>query len=43
MKKALPRCSKCDAVLLERETFCRKCGSGVERKDKETELVRTQP
>ncbi|MDP7116532.1 MAG: hypothetical protein QF632_05385 [Candidatus Woesearchaeota archaeon] len=43
MKKILPRCPRCKKVLMEREQFCRACGATVERKDKDHELVRTQP
>ncbi len=38
-KQILAKCPKCGNVLMERESFCRKCGASVERKDKEHEIV----
>jgi len=39
MDKKQARCPKCDAILMEREQFCRNCQESVNRKDKEHEPV----
>ncbi|MDP7116535.1 MAG: hypothetical protein QF632_05370 [Candidatus Woesearchaeota archaeon] len=39
MRKFLPRCPHCTKILMERETFCRGCGNGVHRKDKQDHML----